>query len=195
MKKFLAILLAIILIQIFNLINSSFEPLPDEKLQLINIVLVTIYSIVVLGLSIFFRKYPKIKEIVDKLMGIISLFVLVNLPLIFKITDMWLPLALLDVFLCIYYYKKYIKKENLKEIQKEEYEAKQYIADKYPGRHTDRLIFKFCIIIGYIVILIDLFNSLFLFLQNNIIYFILMLANICINLYIILKSKDRKICN
>ena len=145
MKKFLAILLAIILIQIFNLINSSFEPLPDEKLQLINIVLVTIYSI--------------------------------------------------DVFLCIYYYKKYIKKENLKEIQKEEYEAKQYIADKYPGRHTDRLIFKFCIIIGYIVILIDLFNSLFLFLQNNIIYFILMLANICINLYIILKSKDRKICN
>lgn len=135
MKKFLAILLAIILIQIFNLINSSFEPLPDEKLQLINIVLVTIYSI--------------------------------------------------DVFLCIYYYKKYIKKENLKEIQKEEYEAKQYIADKYPGRHTDRLIFKFCIIIGYIVILIDLFNSLFLFLQNNIIYFILMLANICINLYII----------
>ena len=58
MKKFLAILFAIILIQIFNLINSTFEPLADEKLQLINIVLVTIYSIVVLGLYIFFRRYP-----------------------------------------------------------------------------------------------------------------------------------------
>ena len=112
MKKFLVILFAILMIAIFNLINFSFEPLPDEKLQLVSIVLITIYSVVTLGLSIFFRKYPKIKEIANKLMGIISLFVLINLPLIFRICDTWIPLALLDVSLCIYYYRKYIKKSN-----------------------------------------------------------------------------------
>ena len=69
MKKFLVILFAILMIAIFNLINFSFEPLPDEKLQLVSIVLITIYSVVTLGLSIFFRKYPKIKEIALKYDG------------------------------------------------------------------------------------------------------------------------------
>ena len=180
MKKFLAILFAIILIQIFNLINSSFEPLPDEKLQLINIILVTIYSIVVLGLSMFFRKYTKIKEIVDKLMRIISLFVLVNLPLIFKITDMWIPLALLDFSLCIYYYRKYIKKQTHEEIINEE-----YMDDKYSRGHKRRNMWKIYIIIGYLVILADLFKNLSLFYKNNMVYFILMIINTCINIYIV----------
>jgi hypothetical protein len=185
MKKFLAILFAIILIQIFNLINSSFEPLADEKLQLINIVLVTIYSIVVLGLSIFFRRYPKIKEIVNKLIGIISLFVLVNLPWIFKITDMGPLLVLLDLSLCIYYYRKYIKRQSHKEIINEE-----CIADKYHKRR--RIGIKFYIIIGYLVILADLFKNLILFFKNNIVYFILMIINIGINVYIIFQANQNK---
>ena len=189
MKKFLVILFVILMIAIFNLINFSFEPLPEEKLQLVSIVLITIYSMITLGLSIFFRRYPKIKEIVNKLMGIISLFVLINLPLIFRICDMWIPLALLDVSLCIYYYRKYIKNQTHEEIITEE-----YMADKYAlGSRVKRNTFKIYIIIGYILILIDLFKNISLFYKNNIVYFILLLINVCINLYIVLKSKRKKI--
>ena len=198
MKKFLAILFAIILIQIFNLINSTFEPLADEKLQLINIVLVTIYSIVVLGLYIFFRRYPKIKEILNKLIGIISLFVLVDLPWIFKITDSGPHfLVLINIFLCIYYYRKYIKKQSHEEIISEECirindNLKDYYKRKRNRRRIEIQMAKFFIIIGYLVTLADLFNNLILFFKNNIVYFILMIINIAINVYIILQANKNK---
>lgn len=198
MKKFLAILFAIILIQIFNLINSSFEPLPDEKLQLINIILVTIYSIVVLGLSIFFRKYTKIKKILNKLIEITSLFVLVYLPWIFKITDSGPHfLVLLNLFLCIYYYRKYIYKQSHKEIISEECiriadNLKNYYKRKRNRRRIEIQMAKFFIIAGYLLTLADLFNNLILFFKNNIVYFILMIINIGINVYIILQANKNK---
>ena len=198
MKKFLAILFAIILIQIFNLINSSFEPLADEKLQLINIVLVTIYSIIVLGLYIFFRRYPKIKKILNKLIGIISLFVLVDLPWIFKITDSGPHfLIVLNLFLCIYYYRKYIKRKSHEEIISEECirindNLKDYYKRKKNRRRIEIQLAKFFIIIGYLVTLADLFNNLILFFKNNIVYFILMIINIVINIYIILQANKNK---
>jgi len=61
------------------------------------------------------------------------------------------------------------------------------------GSRVKRNTFKIYIIIGYILILIDLFKNLSLFYKNNIVYFILLLINVCINLYIVLKSKIQKI--
>lgn len=302
MKKIMAIILAILVIQVFNLINFTSEPLPEAKSQLLNIVLVTIYSITALGISIYFRVYSKTKKYVieteslpspilaeaivdgkigmkklifsavveftlrenirnvdgdtfelvntnnlepfeksilelifqenniiqisnlediltnskekineikekileelyeknifnylltkiNQLIAIISLFVLINLPLIFKITNMWIPLALLNLSLCIYYYRKYIKNQTHEEIIMEESIADKHRMNKR-FRHSSMTHgeFRLLVIVGYIMIFKEIFNGLSLFFRNNIIYFILFLINIFISIYIISKS-------
>ena len=73
-----------------------------------------------------------------------------------------------------------------------EVNLKDYYKRKRNRRRIEIQMAKFFIIIGYLVTLADLFNNLILFFKNNIVYFILMIINIAINVYIILQANKNK---